>query len=243
MYKMLGPTGIMLVGATFVCLILMLEASASAPSDSADPLSKIREFHSDFLSHKQYSDTGQLRLPGNTVYFPWTSRQFPGLEHNNPDLVPCSAPVKENIIMNGSHPSEQVQNLEAMNSAKQRDITYENSQQKDRDSQNLVNSMGVSVVGPGQGKKEWPGDGLDEDGLENFVDRAVASGMDKAYDKNSNGVPESQNVGNHLNIDVSGISVSAINTVEGGSAVATSNIVIKPVQIIVCPPEIEEKLK
>ena len=44
-------------------------------------------------------------------------------------------------------------------------------------------------------------------------------------------------------IDVSGISVSAVNTVQGGSAVATSNIVIKPVQIIICPSEVEEKLK
>jgi hypothetical protein len=42
---------------------------------------------------------------------------------------------------------------------------------------------------------------------------------------------------------VNGITVSAINTVEGGSAVATSNIVIKPVQIIISPSEVEEKLK
>jgi hypothetical protein len=46
-----------------------------------------------------------------------------------------------------------------------------------------------------------------------------------------------------MNINVNGISVSAINTVEGGSAVATSNIVIKPVQIIISPSEVEEKLK
>ena len=52
-----------------------------------------------------------------------------------------------------------------------------------------------------------------------------------------------QPIGNNLNIDVSGISVSAINTVQGGSAVATSNIIIKPVQIIICPSEVEEKLK
>ena len=46
-----------------------------------------------------------------------------------------------------------------------------------------------------------------------------------------------------MNIDVSGINVHAINTVKDGSAVATSNIEIKPVQIINCPPEVEEKLK
>jgi len=50
-------------------------------------------------------------------------------------------------------------------------------------------------------------------------------------------------LGNYSNIDVSGIDVKAINTVEGGSAVATSNIVIEPVQIVNCPGEVEEKLK
>ena len=54
---------------------------------------------------------------------------------------------------------------------------------------------------------------------------------------------QSQPLGNNLNIDVSGISVRAINTVQGGSAVATSNIIIKPVQIIICPSEVAEKLK
>ena len=39
-----------------------------------------------------------------------------------------------------------------------------------------------------------------------------------------------------MNIDVSGISVTALNTVEGGSAVATSNIIIRPVQISIHKP-------
>ncbi len=50
-------------------------------------------------------------------------------------------------------------------------------------------------------------------------------------------------LGNNMIIDVSGISVSAINSVKGGSATATSNIVIRPVQIIACPSEVEEKLR
>jgi len=49
--------------------------------------------------------------------------------------------------------------------------------------------------------------------------------------------------GNFLGIDVSGITVSAINTMERGSAVATSNIIINPVQIFHLAPEVEEKLK
>ena len=57
------------------------------------------------------------------------------------------------------------------------------------------------------------------------------------------GSPEQQRLGNYMNIDVSGINVQAMNTVQGGNAVATSNIEIKPVQIINVPPEVEEKLK
>ena len=49
--------------------------------------------------------------------------------------------------------------------------------------------------------------------------------------------------GNYLSVDVHDISVSAINTMQGGSAVATSNIIIEPVQIIVCPSEVDVKLK
>jgi hypothetical protein len=48
---------------------------------------------------------------------------------------------------------------------------------------------------------------------------------------------------NNLNIDVSGISVRAINTVPGGTAIATSNIKIEPVQIIVESSEVSEKIK
>ena len=50
-------------------------------------------------------------------------------------------------------------------------------------------------------------------------------------------------LGNYLSIDIHDISVRAINTLDGGSAVATSNIIIEPVQIIVRLSEAEEKLK
>lgn len=55
------------------------------------------------------------------------------------------------------------------------------------------------------------------------------------------GIPGS----NFLEIDVSRISVVALNSVEGGKAVATSNIILNPVQYIGGPSsaEMEEKLK
>jgi hypothetical protein len=62
-------------------------------------------------------------------------------------------------------------------------------------------------------------------------------------DYKNNSKPIADHAENYLSIDVSGISVSAINTMKGGSATATSNIIIEPVQIIVCPSEVEEKLK
>ena len=46
-----------------------------------------------------------------------------------------------------------------------------------------------------------------------------------------------------MNIEVSGITVNAINTVEDGSAVATSNIIIKPVQVIDSSSQASEKVQ
>ena len=85
----------------------------------------------------------------------------------------------------------------------------------------------------------------DDMGIENLVDNAISSQQHDGpftYQSRSSS-PAQQRLGNYMNIDVSGINVQATNTVEGGSAVATSNIEIKPVQIINCPPEVEEKLK
>lgn len=242
MEKMLGPTGVMLVGAIFVCFCLI--SAAEQPLNKEDTLCQIKEFHSDFINHRQSSDTGKLQLSGDTVYFPWASRQVSSIEPSSSDLMPRSAPVKEKIILSGSLSEEQVQDLKVMNSAKQRDIVYEEFQRKDPESQSLVNSMGVRVVGPGQDKKGWPEDDFECDGLERFVDSAVASGLSKGSSGKMPGeAVGNQRLGNYLDIDVSGITVSAINTVKGGSAVATSNIIVKPVQVIVCPSEIEEKLK
>ena len=54
--------------------------------------------------------------------------------------------------------------------------------------------------------------------------------------------PEGQ-LRNRLDIRVSGISVRAINTVEGGSATATSNIIIEPVQKIELSSQARDKLR
>ncbi len=82
--------------------------------------------------------------------------------------------------------------------------------------------------------------------LEQLTDKASRLGVPQrnATDGDQKTSREKRDLyGNYLGIDVRGISVSAINTIDGGSAVATSNIIINPVQIIDLAPEVEEKLR
>jgi hypothetical protein len=112
----------------------------------------------------------------------------------------------------------------------------------------LKNSMNIVINGNGleQHKNNgWLEGSSDDNSIENLVDSAVSSTQHDSpgYYESQSGSSAQQRIGNYMNIDVSGINVKAVNTVQGGSAVATSNIEIKPVQIITCPPEAEEKLK
>lgn len=244
MDRMLGPTGAALVGTAFVCLILLMSLSVAAqPSNMPGSLSRIGNLEPGFTPF-QDSDRGQLKLPGGTICFPWASREVPLGGPLHPEVMPRARPTREAITLTGSQPEEQVQDLKAMNTVKQRDIVYEESQKGDPKEQGLVNFMGVSVRGKGQDKREWP-EGADN--LEEFVDNAVNSGMERNNRIDGKAVDgytgQKKHPGNYMNIDVKGVTVSAINTVEGGSAVATSNIIIKPVQLIVYPSEVEEKLK
>ncbi len=243
MDRTLGPTGAALVGTAFLCFILVLGLSAAEPqSNLLDPLSSIREHHSDFIDHKSDSETGKLKLADNTICFPWASRHVPSLGPRRAEVMPRLPPTRDEIIMKGSQSEERLQDLKAINAVKRRDLVYDESQKGDLDSHGLVNSMGVKVTGNGQSKREWSGEGPVDNSLEAFVDNTVNSRMkdNKVDDK---GHPGQKGLGNYMDIDVSGVSVSAVNTVEGGSAVATSNIIVKPVQVIVCPSEVEEKLK
>jgi hypothetical protein len=231
------PTGLMLVGLAFIfiCLLSQAGAGAALPAGPSypDSLNAVEEYHSDFIND-QYKPTaeGELQLSDDTVRFPWASRQALGLRLQSPDLMPRPEPVKDTIHMKGSHPTEHVTDLKVMNAEKQRDIFY-GENQINNNSKSLVNSMSVMVEGK-QSKMERTLDDFDNYDPEKTVDNALSSGMTNRGQKS--------NPGNYLNIDVSGITVSAINTIEGGSAVATSNIIIKPVQLIVNHPEVEEKL-
>jgi len=243
MNRMLGPTGVVLVGTAFVCLILLMSQSVLAQPSMPESSAIIGNLEPGYAPTLQDSDIGQLKLPSGTICFPWAARDVPTAGPLHPEIMPCAPPTKESVTLTGSQPDVEVQDLKAMNTVRQRDIVCEEPQKGDPKEHGLVNFMGVSVRGKGQSKTEWPG-GADD--LEEFVDNAINSDMEKnnkVDGKTDGGNLEQKRMGNYLNIDVKGVTVSAINTVEGGSAVATSNIVIKPVQVIVCPPEVEEKLK
>jgi hypothetical protein len=207
------PAGFVLVGATFICLCAILAASAAEMPSNLPDL--------------------QSELKESI-----SMRHVSGLQLYNSEFMPQSLPSKEKISLEGSHSSRQISDLKAINAVKERDIVCNEVQNGDPNAMGLVNSLDVSVTGQ-QGELN----------VEKIVDNALnaslksAENYGRSQEQTAEGFPQLVQLGNDLDIEVRGISVSAINTVKGGSAVATSNIIIKPVQIIICPSEVDEKLK
>ena len=226
MEKILEPTGRLLVGAVFICLLISLNVAASEQSPGLPDLQKeLKESRSGPFNHN----------PREWLVRPPTTS----------GLLYGFSPSEEEIALNESHSTEQVSDLKVVNSAKERDIIYDGEQYGDPEARGIANFLDVAVTGQEKAKKTWPGERWEDDYIDEIVDNALNSSL-KNEEKNGQMAREStqlQPIGNNLNIDVAGISVSAVNTVQGGSAVATSNIIIKPVQIIICPSEVEEKLK
>ncbi|MGV8174590.1 MAG: hypothetical protein ACP5OU_02695 [Methanothrix sp.] len=228
MAKWLRPTGRKLVGATFICIILIGAAYGTQPANLPDLQSKLKE-----------SISSQPIL--------------------NPDprataLMLQSPPSRQSISLSSADPSAEVSELVAVNSVRQRDIICDEEQTGDANDMGLVNSLGVKVTGQEVASENaWPEEDIGMDlnageDVESVVDNAINASLQQIEDRDEGSVQKTQSdksmkVGNDLDIAVTGISVTALNTAEGGSAVATSNIVIKPVQIIICSSEIEEKLK
>ena len=223
MSRMLGPTGLVLVGAAFICLFLaMVVASASSQANLPDLSSLLRESVS--------------------------AQRSSALEHPGFESVLKSEPTEESISLTEMNSSCQVSDMTSVNSAKERNIVCNEMQNGDPGAMGLVNNLDLSISGQ---KTEIDGDwpvGEPRDDIEEIVDNALNSCSESSSDKVMSPEQREQSsqqlhLGNNLDVDVNGVSVSALNTAEGGSAVATSNIIIKPVQIIVCPSEVEEKLK
>jgi len=225
------PTRRMLVGAAFLLVYLCISIGIAMPSSPSNPesLNKVKEFHDNFVNNeiydKQNSDIGQLKLPDETIFFPWAPRQTAEVRSHAGSL--STHPQEEKIIMSGSQSKENVQDLKALNTVKQRDILYNESQIKNSRSSDLSNSMDIRVQGGPSEEAQYPNnviDNLDTDDLKTPVNNA----------------PNSHS--NYMNIEVSGITVNAINTVEDGSAVATSNIIINPAQVIDSSSQASDKV-
>ena len=223
------PTGLMLVGATFICASILIGAAGGA-------------------EHAAMPDL-QGKLKESTSLNMILSEQLGGS-----DIVPRTPPVKQSITLSSDDPSDQISDLTAINSVAERDVVFDEQQSGDPKSRGLVNSLGVSVTGDrAEMEVSWSEEEIDWDSVatedvETIVDKAInsspigAEGISgiSAYKAMS---AQAGQLGNNLKIDVQGVSVTALNTAEGGRAEAISNIIIKPVQIIVCPSEVGEKLK
>ena len=226
MEKIQGPTGRLLVGAVFICLLISLNAIAAEQSPGLPDLQKeLKESQSGPFNHNPRE---WLVRPPHTS----------GLLHG-------FSPSEEKIVLNESHSMEQVSDLKVMNAAKERDIIYDGEQYGDPETRGIANFLDVAVTGQEKAKMNWPGERWEDNYIDKIVDNALNTSMknEEINGQMARRSTQLQPIGNNMFIDVSGISVSAVNTVQGGSAVATSNIIIKPVQIIICPSEVEEKLK
>jgi hypothetical protein len=203
-------------------------------------------FFSGLVVAEQHS-LGQLKIGNETIIFPWAMRYIPDIYSPHSNSMSLSTPTKDDIIMNRTNSTAMVQDLSAINSAKERDILYNDSQNGDPKYQGVLNTVGISVSGNGGDEVDgWALKGLKNKYIEQLAEKASRLGVPQrnaTRDDQKNSREKIEHYGNYMGIDVRGISVSAINTMDGGSAVATSNIIINPVQIIDLAPEVEEKLR
>ena len=221
------PTSLVLVGILLICIFLT-PALAEKQSNGLEQLNKFKEHFFYSSHHETSSDLGILKVGEDTIYFPWFSQQSLNVRPDLSGSISASTPKKEEILMNNTNSIANVGDMSAINSLKQRDLLYKDSQNGDSSYQGLVNSQDISVGGKGN-------ENVDKSPIKSFAEEDING---REFDKN-----DIHHAGNYLSVDVHDISVSAINTMDGGSATATSNIIIEPVQIIVCPSEVEEKLR
>ena len=158
MEKILGPTGRLLVGAVFICLLISLNAAASEQSPALPDLQKeLKESQSGPFNHGPRE---------RWVRPPDTS----GLLHG-------FSPSEEKIALNESHSMEQVSDLKVMNSAKERDIIYDGEQYGDPETRGIVNFLDVAVTGQEKAKKTWPGERWEDNYIDEIVDNALNASM------------------------------------------------------------------
>lgn len=220
--KMLtGPASLVLVGVLFIFTFAGL-ASSEPQSDVQKQLNDLKESSLSSLHYGTAPNWGVLKAGEDTIYFPWHGSSLPG----RPALSRSTsmAPLSEEIELDSTNSTANVQDILAINSMKERKLVHKGSQNGDPDNKGLLNTLGIEVSGGGQ-----------DINMSDLVD-------DETYYPEHGG-REIRHAGNYLTVNVHDISVTAVNSMQGGNAVATSNIIIEPVQIIVCPSEVNTKLK
>jgi len=245
MKKLPKSTSAKLVLSIFICVFMISSlALAESRSSAEDRLNKIRDSNSNIVHFKEDSTLGKLQLADETITFPWASPKTSIFVSDQASyIIPPSPPSNEKILMDRSNPEARLNDLSAMNTAKQRDLIYEDSQNGDPRNSGLTNDLNIEVTGIEKESRNELDDMSEDDGIEQIVDNALGSALVDNAAGSKYGNLGTESARNNLKIEVRGITTKAINTVEGGRAIATSNIIIKPVQIIVCSSEVEEKLK
>lgn len=179
-------------------LCLILGISFCQASDTVDALNSYKEVQSHFISDKnKFSE-----VHPEPVFLPSSER----IQSSPFGKMPSSRPVNEEIALNVTNSKKQVQDIEAINTVKQRTIVYDDVQRGD--GVNKGNSMNIEITGNGQEEQSMMD--MDDDfgnAIEEKVDSAITSGMNQES-RDKTGSIRSQV--NNLNIDVSGISVRAI---------------------------------
>jgi hypothetical protein len=244
------PTGLVLVGFLTLCFLSGL-AQADLHHSASDSLNLIAKFESDPVGHGQASGGGELKLAKGVLRFPWATHHVSGskpflpgsnfLAMNQDWLQDDDA--AENLSSNLGSKNVRLQKLSALNAAKVRNLIYGASPSDA--SGGLDRSYRLNLTMSGE-ENACEGGNLaagTSNSMQEFMHDLLLASQENAASSQVSKSGNSVGYGNYLNIGVHGISVQAINTIEGGNAVATSNIIIRPVQTIVDFPEVQERLK
>ena len=217
------PASLGLVGIIFICMCAS-SASSVPQLDVNGQLNKFKDNSINSMRHDKSPEWGVLEAGGETIYFPWHGSSLPG----RPAISrPASrSPVREEIIMDAKNSSASLDDLLVINSVKKRDVTERSSQNGDPEDGGLSNALSIDVSGEeGQG-----------DDASNYETESIEAGGPDL------GRGDLNYAGNYLTVNVHDIKVTAVNSMQDGNAVATSNIIIEPVQTIVVPSEVHQKL-
>jgi len=136
------------------------------------------------------------------------------------------SPVREEIIMDANNSSSSLDDLLVINSVKERDVMERSFQNGNPEDGGLSNALSIDVGG---GESQG-------DQASNYDSESIEAGGPGF------GRGDLKYAGNYLTVNVHDIKVTAVNSMPDGNAVATSNIIIEPIQTIVVPSEVHQKL-